>query len=232
MPTGKARTRVAFIDRPDFSRLDVQLQFLTEHRRAGYSLPTDEPSEITVAAIRNALEMYVGCHRKTPPITLTVRRKTLNALWEAVQAALSDPRDGATVREAAKWIAKLDINARNDLYHFLTAAARDGKIGKSDPIAFLQWPRGGWNCLPLVLDYCAAPGEALWPDPYLVHLVFDLADPWRALTGRRLRAEDANKDSLLGQWIALLVRTAAPAMQLARPPSAVEDILRAHKAEK
>ena len=140
MPTGKARTRVAFIDRPDFSRLDVQLQFLTEHRRAGYSLPTDEPSEITVAAIRNALEMYVGCHRKTPPITLTVRRKTLNALWEAVQAALSDPRDGATVREAAKWIAKLDINARNDLYHFLTAAARDGKIGKSDPIAFLQWP--------------------------------------------------------------------------------------------
>lgn len=233
MPTGKARMWGAHIKRPDLSRLDLRMDFLEAHRRLGYRVPVGEPTAEILASIRYAVETYIGLHRAAPPMTLTSRRKILRHLARVVRCAIKNPSDADAVREAEASLKNLDQNTRNELYRFLTAAAREDRIPPYAPIQFLRGSNGRADWLPLVVEYCAVRSKAsAWADPHLVHLVFDLGPAWRLLTGRALRAEDAKKNSLLGEWVALLVKGAAPKLKLARSASAVEHILRLHKGEK
>lgn len=233
MPTGKARMRGAFIDRPDLSGLDVRLDFLAAHRRMAYRAPAGEPTPATLASIRYAVGTYIGSHRTAPPMTLTGRRKILRHLARVVRRAIKSPADAEAVRDAEAGLKNLDLNTRDELYRFMTAAAREGRLPPYAPIQFLRRSNGKADWLPLVIEYCAVRSKAsAWADPYLVHLVFDLAPAWRLLTGRTLRAEDEEKNSLLGEWVAMLVNDAAPGLKLARPASAVEHVLRLHKGEK
>ena len=233
MPTGKARMRGAHIKRPDLSGLDVRTDFLEANRRLTYRAPVGEPTSETLASIRYAVETYLGSHRAAPPMTLTSRRKILRHLARVVRRAIKSPNDAEAVRDAEVGLKNLDLNTRDELYRFLTAAAREGRLPRYAPMQFLRGANGKADWLPLVIDYCAVRSKAsAWADPYLVHLVFDLAPAWRLLTGRTLRAEDEAKNSLLGEWVAMLVNDAAPKMKLARPASAVEHVLRLHKGEK
>jgi hypothetical protein len=232
MPAGKAAYRGAMIDRPSLAELDIHEGFLASARRAGYVLPDGEPSLATRDEIREGLELYLGSHRGTPPATLTERSKALRKLTSALETCLRDEHWRSGAEEISRWIEKLGWSWRHDLHRYLTDAARSGRIPADAPAEFLQWPRRGASCLPLVAEFCAEPRASEWPDPYLRHLVFDLAPSWRRLTGRALRAEGADKVSLLGEWVRRLVASAAPGANLARTPNAVRNILRLYRAEK
>ena len=74
------------------------------------------------------------------------------------------------------------------------------------------------DCLPLVLEFCFAPVTSQarphpaiarrWPDPYLRHLISDLAPIWEHLTGRSRLARDVDDLCLFGTWLQRLVNSA------------------------